>query len=194
MNNTYHTYKWFVKINTKTCIKFIYWLIKTGKMKYMLWRSTIMELNSPIFMILSMSVSWLVKIFNMYQYNSTASTLIELKVTFLAAMCCLVDFNYSSKVINPVDFRSIESNICCLTASSASVLYSLVSASTNSCKREWCISVEVVDLISWRHFHRFSCPSPTVEHCIDNKLFSLITRPWKSHELFFCSKITNVNE
>ena len=112
-------------------------------MKYMLWRSTIMELNSPIFMILSMSVSWLVKIFNMYQYNSSASALIELDVTVLAAMCCLVDFNYSSKVINPVDFRSIESNICCPTASSAPVLYSLVCI-----KREWCISVEVVDLIS----------------------------------------------
>ena len=98
-------------------------------MKYMLWMSTIMELNSPIFMILSMSASWLVKIFNMYQYNSSASALIELDVTVLAAMCCLVDFNYSSKVINPVDFRSIESNICCLTASSAPVLYSLVSAS-----------------------------------------------------------------
>ena len=86
-------------------------------MKYMLWRSTIMELNSPSFMILSMSVSWLVKIFNMYQYNSSASALIELDVTVLAAMCCLVDFNYSSKVINPVDFRSIESNTvlpCCI--------------------------------------------------------------------------------
>merc|ERR1719323_2590993 len=106
----------------------------------------IMAGNSDILITPSLSESWSVKISSMNQYNSTPSALLVLARAFLtkvlywstlpwsmvavlAAMCSWQNFSHSSKVMTPVDLRSMESNIFCLAASfSASLLYNSLSS------------------------------------------------------------------
>merc|ERR1719323_1494267 len=112
----------------------------------------IMSGNSDILITPSLSESWSVKISSMNQYNSTPSALLVLARAFLtkvlywstlpwsmmgwgsmvavlAAMCSWQNFSHSSKVMTPVDLRSMESNIFCLAASfSASLLYNSLSS------------------------------------------------------------------
>merc|ERR1712126_449703 len=57
-------------------------------------------------------------------HTSMVNDGVRIMVAVLTAMCSWQNFSHSSKVMTPVDFRSMESNIFCLATSfSASVLY-----------------------------------------------------------------------